>query len=169
VAEQQAGRTLRDGAPIFTGALVGIGIIGFLDEVILHQVLQWHNFYWATDQAGRVLTDGIFHVVSTGLLLWGTYRVWRYDQAAPGQLRALVAGIFLGGGGFNLYDGVVQHALLHLHLVNEKVCPVVYANNSIPSCTADIPFEIAFDLVAALLLATGFAVLSRGTRASQTN
>ena len=124
VANQVSG-VQRDRSAIFTGTLVGIGIIGFLDEALLHQILQWHNFYWASDQAGRVLSDGLFHAVSTLLLLWGTYRLWRYEHAAPGRARALVAGIFLGGGRFNLYDGVVQHAVLHLHLVNERVCPTV--------------------------------------------
>jgi len=34
----------RRGSPLFTGVLIGIGIIGFLDEAIFHQILQWHNF-----------------------------------------------------------------------------------------------------------------------------
>ncbi|MFN2463103.1 MAG: DUF2243 domain-containing protein [Candidatus Dormibacteria bacterium] len=158
---EQVNTVDRDRSPLLTGALIGIGIIGFLDEALLHQILQWHNFYWGTDQAGRVLSDGIFHVVSTVLLLWGTYRLWRYEQAAPDRVRGLVAGIFLGGGAFNLYDGVIQHAVLHLHLVNEKVCPDVFANNSLATCAADIPFEIAFDLVAVVLLTIGFVQLRR--------
>jgi hypothetical protein len=32
------------------------------------------------------------------------------------------AGILMGAGGFNFYDGVIQHAILHFHLVNEHVC-----------------------------------------------
>jgi len=32
-------------------------------------------------------------------------------------LRQSVAGILLGAGGFNLYDGIVQHELLGLHQV----------------------------------------------------
>jgi len=62
---------------LFTGILIGIGIAGFLDETIFHQLLQWHAFYWATDQHGRILSDGLFHLFSTLLLLWGLLRVWR--------------------------------------------------------------------------------------------
>jgi uncharacterized membrane protein len=61
---------------LFTGILIGIGIAGFLDETIFHQLLQWHTFYWATDEHGRILSDGLFHLFSTLLLLWGLFRVW---------------------------------------------------------------------------------------------
>ncbi len=30
---------------LFTGILIGIGIAGFLDETLFHQLLQWHAFY----------------------------------------------------------------------------------------------------------------------------
>src|SRR6266851_4952770 len=49
---------------LFTGILIGIGIAGFLDETLFHQLLQWHAFYWATDQHGRILSDGLFHLVN---------------------------------------------------------------------------------------------------------
>ena len=39
----------RLGPAIGTGVLLGIGIAGFVDESVFHQLLQWHNFYWATD------------------------------------------------------------------------------------------------------------------------
>src|SRR4051794_15768185 len=42
-------------SPLLTGILLGIGIIGFLDEAVFHQLLQWHTFYWDTDQHGRIL------------------------------------------------------------------------------------------------------------------
>jgi len=48
-----------------TGILLGIGIAGFVDEALFHQLLQWHTFYWATDQHGRILSDGLFHIAST--------------------------------------------------------------------------------------------------------
>jgi len=66
----------RRGSPLLTGVLLGIGIIGFLDEAVFHQLLQWHAFYWATDSHGRILSDGLFHVFSTLVLLGGTFRLW---------------------------------------------------------------------------------------------
>lgn len=59
----------RPSSALFTGVLLGVGIIGFADEALLHQILQWHAFYWGTDQHARILSDGLFHVGSTALLI----------------------------------------------------------------------------------------------------
>lgn len=149
----------RRGSPLFTGILIGIGVIGFLDEAIFHQLLQWHNFYWNTDQHGRVLSDGLFHVLSTLLLIWGTLRLWFGTVPRP---RRFLAGILIGAGGFNAYDGVVQHVLLHLHLVNEKVCPTPErGTNSVLTCHADIPFEIVWIVIGSLILIVGLYLWRR--------
>lgn len=139
-----------------TGVMLGIGIAGFVDEALFHQLLQWHSFYWGTDEHGRIFSDGVFHVGSTLLLLWGAARLWR-DRATPDPLRsrAILAGILIGAGGFNAYDGLVQHLVLHLHLVNEHVCPRPMDDNSIVSCPQDLPYEIVW-------IAIGAAVASAG-------
>src|SRR5947208_4920291 len=96
----------------WTGFLLGVGIMAFLDETLLHQLLQWHTFYWNTDQHGRILSDGLFHAFSTLVLLWGALRLWRSRNAwVPPARYAIVAAIFIGAGAFDLYDGIVQHAL----------------------------------------------------------
>src|SRR5438067_8164738 len=84
-----------------TGILLGIGIMAFLDETLLHQLLQWHTFYWNTDQHGRILSDGLFHAFSTLVLLWGALRLWRSRNAWTSPARyAIVAAIFIGAGAF---------------------------------------------------------------------
>jgi uncharacterized membrane protein len=143
---------------LFTGILLGIGIMAFLDETILHQLLQWHTFYWNTDQRGRILSDGLFHAFSTLLLLWAALRLWRgRDVWASPYRNAIVAAILIGAGAFNLYDGVVQHAILHLHLVNELVCssPASSRDTFLGICKNDIPYEIVFDLLALVILGCG--------------
>ncbi len=143
---------------LLTGISLGIGIIGFLDEAILHQVLQWHTFYWGTDERGRILSDGLFHIFSTLVLLWGVYRLWQSSSGRPGiRGNELSAAILLGAGGFNTFDGLVDHLVLHVHLVNERVCTTVDANNSIASCPQDIPYEAAFTAIGLVLLMTGIA------------
>ncbi len=144
---------------LFTGVLIGIGIVGFLDETIFHQLLQWHAFYWATDQHGRILSDGLFHLFSTLLLLWGLFRVWRgraHWRDASGPI--IIAGILMGAGGFNFYDGIIQHAILHLHLVNEHVCNlgITHGDNTLANCPQDIPYEVVWDIVGFAILALGF-------------
>jgi uncharacterized membrane protein len=148
--------TRRRRSVLLTGVLLGIGIASFLDEAILHQLLQWHTFYWATDQHGRILSDGLFHVFSTVLLLWGAYRLWRTPRDWMQSSRAaLVAAVLIGFGGFQTYDGLIDHLAFHFHVVNEQVCPVVNANNSIASCPQDIPYEIVFTGIGIVVLVVG--------------
>ena len=141
---------------VLTGLLLGIGSIGAIDEAVFHQILQWHTLYWGTDQHGRILSDGVFHLLSAAVLVWGALRVWRTPQDWLRTRReALLAATLIGAGGFNLYDGLVQHLLLHLHLVNEFVCPSPQANNSVATCPADAAFEVAWLVVAVALLIAG--------------
>ena len=146
----------RQRSVLLTGALLGIGLVGAIDEAVFHQLLQWHTLYWGTDEHGRILSDGLFHLASAAVLVWGALRVWQTPQDwLRSRREALLAAVLIGAGGFNLYDGLVQHLLLHLHLVNEFVCPTPEANNSIATCQADLPFEVAWLLVAAALLTIG--------------
>jgi uncharacterized membrane protein len=171
--EPQALQTSRQStrSVLFTGILIGIGIAGFLDETIFHQLLQWHAFYWATDEHGRILSDGLFHLFSTLLLLWGLFRVWRGRASwTQGSGPIIVAGILMGAGGFNFYDGIIQHAILHLHLVNEHVCnlSVTHGNNSLANCPQDIPYEVVWDIIGFIVLATGFWFWRHNASALQT-
>lgn len=155
---------------LFTGILIGIGIAGFVDETLFHQLLQWHTFYWATNEHGRILSDGFFHLFSTLLLLWGLLRVWQGRTGwsdASGPL--LVAGILMGAGGFNFYDGIVQHAIFHFHLVNEHVCNtgITQGNNTLGNCPQDIPYEIVWDSVGFIVLSIGYLLWRRNRRVWQ--
>jgi uncharacterized membrane protein len=153
----------RLGPSLITGLLLGIGIAGFIDEALFHQLLQWHNFYWNTSPHGRIVSDGLFHIGSTLVLLWGTLRLWQHraDHGAT-RSRAVLAGILLGAGGFNAYDGIVQHMILHFHLVNERVCPSpMNGTNSIATCPGDIPYEIVWIAVAAAIAGAGLTVWRR--------
>lgn len=140
-----AGQTLRP--LLWIGICLGIGIVGSLDEIVLHQILQWHNFYVHTTQFWRIVIDGIFHVVTSGLLMLGAVLIWRQAAAIrrPGAVRALVGGILLGLGGFNLYDGIIQHKLMQLHPVREGVANL-------------LPYDLAFNGIALALLVAGWLV-----------
>jgi len=152
-----------------TGILLGIGIAGFVDEALFHQLLQWHTFYWATDQHGRILSDGLFHIASTLALLWGAFRLWRgYATWNLPRRRVILAGLLCGAGGFNAYDGLVQHIIFHLHLVNEHVCPRPNDGaNSILTCRADIPYEVVWLVVALTVLGAGMTLWRRTPHATR--
>lgn len=115
--------------PLTTASLVlGIGLGGFVDGIVLHQILQIHemlsNKISATDYIGKSVNmfwDGIFHlfcfiVVFTGIvLLWRLMK--RSDVDRSGKLFA--AGLIGGWGLFNLIEGTIDHQILKLHNVIE--------------------------------------------------
>jgi uncharacterized membrane protein len=62
--------------------LIGIGVAGTLDEVVLHQVLGWHHFYdRSTPSAGLLALAAA--VALTGALLLRRVRQPRSRQETP--------------------------------------------------------------------------------------
>jgi uncharacterized membrane protein len=115
--------------PLTTSAMVlGIGLGGFIDGIVLHQILQWHEMIsnkmpptTLVAKSVNMFWDGIFHafsliVVVIGIiLLWKM--LWRRDIDRSGNL--LGGGLLLGWGLFNIVEGVIDHHLLKLHNVRE--------------------------------------------------
>ncbi len=135
------------------GIALGIGLIGALDEIILHQLLQWHNFYVHSTQFWRIFSDGLFHIFSLSMFGLAISQLWskRRLLSTLNRGKSLAAGILFGMGGFNLYDGVIQHKILQLHPVREGVSDA-------------LPYDLAFNGLALVLLATGW-FLWQGVRA----
>ncbi len=139
----------RGGPSVFwPGVLVGIGIAGTLDEVVLHQLLAWHHFYDRSTLTVGLFSDGLFHLFSTAVLVVGIIQLVERRRATPDPPRLALAGILLGAGGFNLYDGTIQHKLLRLHQVREGVL-----NN--------LPYDLAFLAIAAVVALAGVLLLRR--------
>lgn len=138
------------------GPLVfGIGLAGTLDEIILHQILHWHHLYDRSTPGVALVSDGLFHIGSTAALLFGGWAILRRRQengALPG--RRVLAGIMIGAGGFNLYDGTVQHKVLRLHQVRYGV--------------DSLPYDAFFIGLAAVVLLTGLGLWFGPTRRAQT-
>jgi len=135
---------------LWPGVLVGIGIAGTLDEVVLHQLLAWHHFYDRSTTTVGLVSDGLFHILSTAVLVIGIIQLVERRRTSPDPPRLALAGILLGAGGFNLYDGTIQHKLLRLHQVRAGV-----PNN--------LPYDLAFIALAATLALAG-ALILRHTR-----
>ncbi|MES2740969.1 MAG: DUF2243 domain-containing protein [Pseudomonadota bacterium] len=116
--------------PTGSGLLFGLGLGGFFDGIVLHQVLQWHHMVssWFppnTLENLRINTlwDGIFHSATYVFVVLGLYSLWR--AARRGHLywsgRLMWGTLLLGWGGFNVVEGIVDHAVLGVHHVNELV------------------------------------------------
>jgi uncharacterized membrane protein len=141
----------RGGPSLFwPGVLVGIGVAGTLDEVVLHQLLAWHHFYDRSTLTAGLVSDGLFHLFSTAILVIGIVQLVERRRTSPDPPRLALAGILLGAGGFNLYDGTIQHKLLRLHQVREGA-----PNN--------LPYDLAFLVIAAAVALAG-ALLLRQVR-----
>ncbi|RYZ25921.1 MAG: DUF2243 domain-containing protein [Chitinophagaceae bacterium] len=108
--------------------ILGIGVGGFIDGIVLHQILQWHemlsNKVPPTDYLGKTVNmfwDGIFHAFTLITTFIGIILLWkllyRKDINRSGYL--LSGGMLLGWGLFNIVEGVIDHHLLKLHNVRE--------------------------------------------------
>ncbi|MFC6769630.1 DUF2243 domain-containing protein [Natrinema soli] len=117
----------RDAKPlVIAGLALGVGLGGFFDGIVFHQILQIHNMLSsypdssvATDLELNVMADGLFHLVTytftvIGLVLFS--RAWRFHPV-PKSGRILLGAVIMGWGVFNVVEGLVDHQLLGLHHV----------------------------------------------------
>ncbi|MDP9349190.1 MAG: DUF2243 domain-containing protein [Gemmatimonadota bacterium] len=110
------------------GFLLGLGLGGFVDGILLHQILHWHNMLSArlpptSMEAMRTNmgADGWFHAGVWLLTLAGVLLLWsaaRHPVVLP-PLRYLVGLLLVGWGAFNLVEGTIDHHLLELHHVRD--------------------------------------------------
>lgn len=141
--------------PLFSAALIlGIGIGGFIDGIVLHQLLQWHEMISAklpptnyVAKSVNMFWDGIFHMVNLMVTFVGMVLLWRLlrrsDVDHSGQVFS--GGLLAGWGLFNLVEGVFDHHLLKLHNVRE-----VAPDKAV--------WNYGFLIFSVLLLVVGFAV-----------
>lgn len=113
--------------PLTTASMVlGIGLGGFSDGIVLHQILQWHemlsNKIPSTEYVGKSVNmfwDGIFHFFCLIVCLIGVILLWRLLKRKDVQTsgRLLSGGLLLGWGLFNIVEGIIDHHILELHYV----------------------------------------------------
>lgn len=150
--------------PVAAGLLYGIGLGGFLDGIVLHQMLQWHHMVSHVDDyptttldglEANTLADGFFHLatwlcVAVALVL--TLRDWKRGWLAP-NWRFHVGLLLAGWGLFNVVEGLVDHHLLGVHHVrDDKGAPLAW--------------DLGFLAFGALLIAAGWALHRAGRAAS---
>jgi uncharacterized membrane protein len=143
------------------GILIGVGLGGFVDGILLHQILQWHHMltdhgdYPATTVAGletNTLWDGLFHAVAWLAVAAGVWLLWRRTTDGRRLVadRVLAGWMLVGWGLFNLVEGVVDHHLLGIHHVRES--------------GNELAWDLAFLAFGALLVIGGAALARSGER-----
>lgn len=129
-------------------AFLGVGLMAAVDEIIFHQLLAWHHFYDRSTSTIGLLSDGLLHAAELLMLAAGFYLfVQLCRRGAVSRLHAW-AGLFLSAGGFQLFDGLINHKLLRLHQVR-------YVDNL-------LPYDLAWNAVGVVLLIIGLVMLRRG-------
>src|SRR5687768_1701980 len=98
--------------------LLGVGLGGFLDGIVLHQILQWHHMLSAEGccpeqtVAGletNTLADGLFQVAAWAMVAAGVIGLWRATRRGETIPRRVLVGLMLAGwGAFNLVEGAVD-------------------------------------------------------------
>ena len=117
--------------PTAAGICFGLGIGGFFDGIVLHQILQWHHMATSAGVPAdtveglrrNTLFDGLFHAATYVFVVVGLVLLWRSARRRHlrWSSRLLLGTVLMGFGLFNLVEGVVDHHLLGLHHVNETV------------------------------------------------
>jgi uncharacterized membrane protein len=109
------------------GVLIGAGLGGFLDGIVLHQLLQWHHMLsskvpptdlWSVKF--NMTWDGLFHAATWLMTAAGILLMWRAGQRReqPWSGAAFAGAVALGWGLFNFVEGLVDHQLLGIHHVH---------------------------------------------------
>ena len=147
--------------PAAAGILFGLGLGGFFDGIVLHQILQWHHMltsagYPATSVGNleiNTLWDGIFHASTYVFVVLGLILLWRTAHRVHlwWSGRLLIGTLLMGFGIFNLAEGIVDHQILGLHHVNETV-----------PASQWLYWDIGFLIWGALMLIGGWALYKSG-------
>jgi uncharacterized membrane protein len=142
--------------------VLGLGLGGFLDGIVLHQILQWHHLLTDTGDhpattvdglEANTLADGFFHMATWLLVVAGvllTVRAWQRGELAP-PWRAHIGLMLAGWGVFNVVEGAIDHQLLGIHHVRDDL-------------GGPIGWDLAFLALGVVLIAGGLALARSGAR-----
>jgi len=133
-----------------SGVVFGVGLAAFVDETVFHQLLHWHHFYDRSTPAAGLVSDGVFHAFGWFAVVAALFLL--VDVGRRGVLRwqRWIGALLLGAGGFQLYDGVIQHKLMRLHQIRYHVDVV--------------PYDIAWNVAAVVMIIIGGVVLVHSSR-----
>ena len=130
---------------VLAGVLIGIGVAGFIDETVFHQLLHWHHFYDKGSSNAGLVSDGLFHAGSWLCIVLGLFLFADLQRKRVTVPKRVWAGGLIGWGGFQVYDGLVQHKLLGLHQIRYHVDL--------------LPYDLTWDIAGGIGLLLGVLLL----------
>ncbi|MGE0229754.1 MAG: DUF2243 domain-containing protein [Dehalococcoidia bacterium] len=149
---------------VVAGIVLGVGLGGFVDGIVLHQMLQWHHMLTAYDHQRfpfntvrglevNTLWDGLFHSATWVATAAGLGLLWR--AAGIPRVRwsplATIGALAVGWGLFNLVEGVIDHHILGIHHVRDDL-------------GGPLGWDLAFLAFGALLVLGGALLIRRAAR-----
>lgn len=126
---------------LLSGVFIGIGVMALIDEIIFHQLLQWHHFFDFNTMQFGIFSDGLLNSFALFAIVAGIFLFAHVTKMYSYSLLRWWSGIFIGLGSFQLFDGIVSHKLLQIHQIRYGV--------------ELLPYDIAWNASAILLLAVG--------------
>jgi uncharacterized membrane protein len=145
-----AGASSQATSTITSGVLFGVGLAAFIDEVVFHQLLHWHHFYDRSTPAVGLVSDGIFHAFGWFAVVISLFLLANLRRHGGPHWPSWIGALLVGAGGFQLYDGTIQHKLLRLHQIRYHV--------------EIAPYDLGWNLIAALMIIVGAVLLFRNRR-----
>jgi uncharacterized membrane protein len=120
---------------IAAGTLLGAGLGGFFDGILLHQILQTHNMLSAiippdtlVNAKVNMVWDGLFHSLTWLMTVLGIAVLWSAGgrNDVPWSGSTLSGAALMGWGLFNFVEGLIDHHILGIHHVVERLGLSVY-------------------------------------------
>ena len=149
------------------GLLLGLGLGGFVDGIVLHQILQWHHMGTShgvhssfpvttvPSLEDNTLWDGLFHAATWGLTVVGLYLLWATLRNGNRATWRTLTGLLLAGWGmFNVVEGVVDHLVLGIHHVRDDL-------------GGPLSWDLGFLALGALLAVGGWALVATDRRSAR--
>lgn len=133
---------------------------GFLDGILFHQILQVHNMLSAripvtnlVNAETNMFWDGLFHAFTWIFTGFGLYLLFQAGarRDVPWSGKMLLGAMFFGWGLFNLIEGVIDHHLLEVHHVVERL--------------GRSPFDLAFLLSGLIFMVLGMYLIRKASAA----
>ena len=144
---------------VLAGALFGVAaaaadllhtFVHEIPEIVFHQLLQWHHFVDRDSSIAGVVSDGILHAVSWVATVVALFLLADLRRRGAVRWSRWWGAVLIGAGGFQVYDGLVQHKIFGLHQIRYGVDLV--------------PYDLAWNVIGGLLIVAGAILLVRDRR-----
>ncbi len=147
-------KTLTRRPLIVAGVILGLGLGGFVDGIVLHQILQWHHMLSSVKPPTTIaqmklnmVWDGLFDAATWILTVVGITLLWQAVKRddVPKSSNILFGSILVGAGAFNVVEGIIDHQILGIHHVKPG--------------TNELIWDIGFIVLGGILVIAGWMLL----------